>query len=219
MLQTLGFCYFVFVSFFLGLAFKKATNSNRLPSGEVAKLQLGSHWRCATHLFRCVLIGRPIQFCFLGDGSATKYYNHCFLAHPFPILPFLVGSTHVVFPFWGVLKWERLPQIIQLIRIFFCIETTKWWLGDFPMTWDPKNWQFTEASTILSRQVQRPVLSPPDQILGQMQRTADGDKLKIRSPWWDPKPSKKKVTNFEHGHKYGVTTCYNRNEAIIYSML
>ena len=27
-----------------------------------------------------------------------------------------------------------------------------------------------------SRQVQRPVLSPPDQILEQMQRTADGDK-------------------------------------------
>ena len=49
----------------------------------------------------------------------------------------------------------------------------------FPMTWDPwdpKIRQVTKASTVLSRQVQRPVLSPPDQILEQMQRTADGDK-------------------------------------------
>ena len=39
------------------------------------------------------------------------------------------------------------------------------------------------------------------------------------APQWDPTPSKKKVTNFEHGHKYGVTTCYNRNEAIIYAIV
>ena len=69
----------------------------------------------------------------------------------------------------------------------------------FPMTWDPwdpKIRQVTKASTVLSRQVQRPVLSPPDQILEQMQRTADGDKQNqlpneiqihcAHHSWWNP---------------------------------
>ena len=112
---------FCFCFIFFGLALHR----QQTPLRWSCRMQVGSHWRCATHLkMRTHRASDSVLF--LGGWlnhqvlqpllSCTSFPNSSIFGWFYPCW---------FYPFWGVLKWEGVPQIIQFIS-FFCIETTIW---------------------------------------------------------------------------------------------
>ena len=132
----------------------------------------------------------------LKDRQQTPNFSRCVrlrthrMAQP-PTIP-TSAFLHILaqfFHFWLVLPvlfpmlrcpkmW--VPQIIQFMGTSQTSLKQPWFCGGISNDFRTPQTLRTEASTKLSRQVQRPAMSPPD-LLEQMQRTADGDH-QISSP-------------------------------------